>query len=149
MGDIERVGGYFRNAGVELPSENLLSCDTSSIGKPDPAAYKPLLERLSSQGGTPWFAAAHMWDVSVSSSLSTSVSAVANRLPLNRRRRGLVLEGLIAPSGKAKVKLSLSFSARWMSYLILYLKWPTRLWRLNEARFRESIAILRYEQTDC
>lgn len=65
MGDLARVGGYFKNAGVDLPAENLLSCDTSAIGKPDPAAYKPLLDQLSSQGGTPWFAAAHMWDVSV------------------------------------------------------------------------------------
>ncbi|CAK3862290.1 related to 2-haloalkanoic acid dehalogenase [Lecanosticta acicola] len=64
MGDSERVGGYFKNAGVELPAENLLSCDSSAIGKPDPAAYRPLLERLKSLGGTPWFAAAHLWDAS-------------------------------------------------------------------------------------
>ncbi|KAI5368232.1 putative HAD hydrolase, subfamily IA, phosphoglycolate phosphatase-like, domain 2, HAD superfamily [Septoria linicola] len=64
MGDLKRVGAYFSNAGVEMPSEHLQSCDTSEIGKPDPAAYKPLLERLSQEGGRPWFAAAHMWDVS-------------------------------------------------------------------------------------
>ena len=64
MGDVERVGGYFRNAGVELPEGDLLSCDSSAIGKPDPAAYKPLLEELRKEGGEPWFAAAHMWDVS-------------------------------------------------------------------------------------
>lgn len=64
MGDLERVGGYFRNAGIELPKEHLLSCDTRSLGKPDPEAYKPLLQQLSADGSQPWFAAAHMWDVS-------------------------------------------------------------------------------------
>lgn len=64
MGDLKRVGGYFANGGIELPAENLLSCDTNSLGKPDPEAYRPLLERLSINGSTPWFAAGHMWDVS-------------------------------------------------------------------------------------
>lgn len=64
-GDLNRVGAYLRNAGVEMPSENLLSCDTAGVGKPDPGAYRPLLERLRTEGGEkPWFAAAHMWDVS-------------------------------------------------------------------------------------
>lgn len=64
-GDLNRVGAYLRNAGVEMPSENLLSCDTAGVGKPDPGAYRPLLERLKIEGGEkPWFAAAHMWDVS-------------------------------------------------------------------------------------
>ncbi|KAJ5319814.1 hypothetical protein PENANT_c026G00169 [Penicillium antarcticum] len=64
--DIARVGGYFKNAGVELPAENLLSCDDVGVGKPDLEAYRPLLERLKaeSDGKIPWFAAAHMWDVS-------------------------------------------------------------------------------------
>lgn len=60
MGDLKRVGAYFASAGVEMPSEHLQSCDTSEVGKPDPVAYKPLLERLTQEGGTPWFAAAHM-----------------------------------------------------------------------------------------
>lgn len=63
-GDIARVGGYFREAGVDMPAENLLSCDTSGVAKPVPDAYRPLLERLSRDGKKPWFAAAHMWDVS-------------------------------------------------------------------------------------
>lgn len=63
-GDIARVGGYFRDAGVDMPAENLLSCDTVGVAKPVPEAYKPLLERLSRDGKKPWFAAAHMWDVS-------------------------------------------------------------------------------------
>lgn len=64
MGDLRRVGAYFSTAGIDMPSENLLSCDTSAIGKPDPEAYKPLLKRLKATGAQPWFAAAHMWDVS-------------------------------------------------------------------------------------
>lgn len=65
MGDLKRVGGYFVNGGVDMPSENLLSCDTSALGKPDPEAYRPLLKQLSgSDKQTPWFAAGHMWDVS-------------------------------------------------------------------------------------
>lgn len=64
--DLDRVGGYFRKAGIEMPAENLLSCDSAGVGKPDLAAYKPLLERLTVENGgkKPWFAAAHMWDVS-------------------------------------------------------------------------------------
>lgn len=57
MGDIARVGGYFKAGGLEWPAENLLSCDTRGVGKPDPEAYRPLLEKLSVEG-KPWFAAA-------------------------------------------------------------------------------------------
>jgi 2-haloacid dehalogenase len=65
-GDLRRVGGYFQHAGIELPPEHLLSCDTRGVGKPDPEAYRPLLEKLTLENGgsKPWFAAAHMWDVS-------------------------------------------------------------------------------------
>ncbi|OJJ71914.1 hypothetical protein ASPBRDRAFT_30283 [Aspergillus brasiliensis CBS 101740] len=62
-GDAARVGGYFANAGLEWPAENLKSCDSQGIGKPDLRVYQPLLEQLS-QHGQPWFAAGHMWDVS-------------------------------------------------------------------------------------
>ncbi|KAJ9148937.1 Haloacid dehalogenase-like hydrolase [Pleurostoma richardsiae] len=63
-GDLSRVGGYFKQAGVDMPAENLLSCDDLKLAKPTPEAYKPVLDRLSAGGATPWFAAAHMWDVS-------------------------------------------------------------------------------------
>ncbi|KAL4964084.1 HAD-like domain-containing protein [Aspergillus stella-maris] len=65
-GDIKRVGGYFAQEGVDMPAEDLLSCDTDGLGKPDPAAYRPLLDKLISENGgrIPWFAAGHMWDVS-------------------------------------------------------------------------------------
>jgi 2-haloacid dehalogenase len=61
-----RDAGYFQHAGIELPPEHLLSCDTRGVGKPDPEAYRPLLEKLTLENGgsKPWFAAAHMWDVS-------------------------------------------------------------------------------------
>ncbi|KAJ5554770.1 hypothetical protein N7535_007216 [Penicillium sp. DV-2018c] len=64
--DVKTVGGYFKNAGVPMPVENLLSCDDAGVGKPDLGSYRPLLEKLRSESGgkTPWFAAAHMWDVS-------------------------------------------------------------------------------------
>lgn len=64
MGSLEGVGGYFKQAGIDLPAENLLSCDSSGIGKPAPEAYRPLLKQLSADGSRPWFAAAHMWDAS-------------------------------------------------------------------------------------
>ncbi|CAN8104666.1 unnamed protein product [Discula destructiva] len=64
-GDVARVGGYFKLAGVDMPAENLLSCDTHGVAKPVPSAYRPLLERLTTEEGKrPWFAAGHMWDVS-------------------------------------------------------------------------------------
>ncbi|KAL1647331.1 hypothetical protein SLS58_002659 [Diplodia intermedia] len=62
-GDRKRVGGYFEKAGVPMPAENLMSCDSSGIGKPDPKAYEPAIRALG-DGGEKWFAAAHMWDVS-------------------------------------------------------------------------------------
>ncbi|BCS27963.1 uncharacterized protein APUU_61011S [Aspergillus puulaauensis] len=65
-GDIKRVGGYFARAGIEMAAEDLLSCDSAGVGKPDPAAYRPLLDKLVAENGgrVPWFAAGHMWDVS-------------------------------------------------------------------------------------
>ncbi|KAF9893206.1 hypothetical protein FE257_011629 [Aspergillus nanangensis] len=63
-GDRERVWSYFAEAGIDLPDANMLSCDASGVGKPDPLAYKPLLGRLLEEGRQPWFAAAHAWDAS-------------------------------------------------------------------------------------
>ncbi|OAA57390.1 2-haloalkanoic acid dehalogenase [Niveomyces insectorum RCEF 264] len=63
--DLARVQGYFRTAGVAMPAENLVSCDSQGVAKPQPEAYAPLLQRLTTaDGARPWFAAAHMWDVS-------------------------------------------------------------------------------------
>lgn len=63
----DRTGcsAYFKQAGVNFPEENILSCDGSGVGKPDQEAYQPLLKQLSSGGQPPpWFAAAHAWDTS-------------------------------------------------------------------------------------
>lgn len=62
--DRDGVAGLFTKAGVEMPKENLLSCDLYGVGKPDPLAYEPLLKQLAQYGTKPWFAAAHCWDVS-------------------------------------------------------------------------------------
>ncbi|KAF7547581.1 hypothetical protein G7Z17_g7624 [Cylindrodendrum hubeiense] len=62
-GDYGRVLGYFEKAGVEMPTEHLMSCDSFGVGKPDLKAYASTYEALSG-GSELWFAAAHMWDVS-------------------------------------------------------------------------------------
>lgn len=64
MADHSRIHRYFIQAGIDLSSENLIACDSTSIGKPAIAAYKPVLAKLSASGCRPWFAAAHAWDVS-------------------------------------------------------------------------------------
>ncbi|OKL61874.1 hypothetical protein UA08_02276 [Talaromyces atroroseus] len=78
-GDAQRVGGYFKRAGFDMPAENLVSChdflkpgssisesaDTSSIEfiKPSMGSYQPMLDKFA-PADQKWFAAAHMWDVS-------------------------------------------------------------------------------------
>ncbi|KAJ3540362.1 hypothetical protein NM208_g5103 [Fusarium decemcellulare] len=62
-GDYNRVHGYFTKAGIDLPKEHLLSCDSFGVGKPDLKAYASTYEELKG-GKELWFAAAHMWDVS-------------------------------------------------------------------------------------
>lgn len=62
-GDTRRVRGYFERAGVVMPLENFISCDSVGVAKPALAAYQPALERLALED-VKWFAAAHMWDVS-------------------------------------------------------------------------------------
>lgn len=62
-GDTTRVRGYFERAGVDMPLENFISCDSQGVAKPALAAYRPTLARFSPED-TKWFAAAHMWDVS-------------------------------------------------------------------------------------
>lgn len=80
-GDVARVGGYFKQAGVDMPAENLLSCDSSAVAKPVPSAYEPLLARLTTADGKkPWFAAAHMWDVSTARTVGYVYRLVSSRL---------------------------------------------------------------------
>lgn len=64
--DKSRVKGYFEDAGLDLPSENLVSSDDTGIAKPTLSGYLPLFRQLS-QEQRPWFAAAHKWDVSAAS----------------------------------------------------------------------------------
>lgn len=64
MGDRDEVVGYFAKAGVEMPGSNVMSCDSTGVSKPHPDAFRPTLEKLSAGEERPWFAAAHMWDVS-------------------------------------------------------------------------------------
>jgi 2-haloacid dehalogenase len=56
------VRGYFERAGIDMPLENVISCDTAGVAKPALAAYKPALARFKDEDAK-WFAAAHMWDV--------------------------------------------------------------------------------------
>lgn len=60
-GDVGRVRGYWQRAGVEMPLENFVSCDTKGVAKPEIGAYQDVLSKLGE--GEKWFAAAHMWDV--------------------------------------------------------------------------------------
>lgn len=62
-GDYDRVLGYFTKAGIDLPKEHLISCDSFGVGKPDLKAYASTFEELKGAQEL-WFAAAHMWDVS-------------------------------------------------------------------------------------
>lgn len=62
-GDIQRVRGYFERAGVHMPLENFISCDSTGVVKPRPASYRSVLDKLGVDDEK-WFAAAHMWDVS-------------------------------------------------------------------------------------
>jgi 2-haloacid dehalogenase len=66
-GDTQRVAGYLSSGGVDLPSENFVSCDSIGVGKPAPGSYKHILDRFhkgdEEQHLEAWFAAAHMWDV--------------------------------------------------------------------------------------
>ena len=61
-GDVQRVGGYFERAGVDMPLENIISCDAAGIAKPALPAYEAVFKRLGADD-VKWFAAAHMWDV--------------------------------------------------------------------------------------
>jgi 2-haloacid dehalogenase len=62
-GALDRVAGYFKKAGIDMPAEHLMSCDSLGVGKPDLNAYRPTYEALKG-GDELWFCAAHMWDVS-------------------------------------------------------------------------------------
>jgi 2-haloacid dehalogenase len=66
-GDAKRVSGYFERNALNMPAENMLSCDSLGVGKPAPESYQPLLKQFGNDEA--WFAAAHMWDVSAAKSV--------------------------------------------------------------------------------
>jgi 2-haloacid dehalogenase len=61
-GSPERVKGYFQKAGIDMPMENILSCDMCGAAKPDPRVYRMAKEKVSG-ADVVVFAAAHAWDL--------------------------------------------------------------------------------------
>lgn len=62
-GDAQRVAGYFERSAVDMPPNNIVSCDKSGLAKPSLAVYRSMFEGFASTD-IKFFAAAHMWDVS-------------------------------------------------------------------------------------
>ncbi|KNG49967.1 haloacid dehalogenase [Stemphylium lycopersici] len=67
-GGSETSLNYYRNAGIDLDAEHLLSCDAIQIAKPDVRVYENADRHLTSRGagrldGERWFIAAHAWDL--------------------------------------------------------------------------------------
>ncbi|ODV97474.1 hypothetical protein PACTADRAFT_30929 [Pachysolen tannophilus NRRL Y-2460] len=59
----ERVLNYFKKSGIEISSENLISCDSIDAGKPEAIVYQTMSKRLPDKHkNDKWFFAAHMWD---------------------------------------------------------------------------------------
>lgn len=58
----DRVAGYFKRSNVLMPDENLISCDSLGVGKPEAAVYEYIAEKIPSSGNDAFFAASHMWD---------------------------------------------------------------------------------------
>jgi len=63
-GNAEKVSGFFETGGVDMPKENVTSCDEAGVAKPATEVYKQLLRKFQKNGDEAWFAAAHSWDVS-------------------------------------------------------------------------------------
>jgi 2-haloacid dehalogenase len=61
-GDVQRVRGYFERAGMNIPSDSIVSCDGGGSAKPALPVYQAMWDRLGGND-VKWFAAAHMWDV--------------------------------------------------------------------------------------
>jgi hypothetical protein len=124
--DVKTVAGYFKNAGVELPVENLLSCDDVGVGKPDLGAYRPLLEKLRSESGgkTPWFAAAHMWGCICGEEGWVCIGFMSRELAIALADIWLDSRGLGAVCGKRS--LCRNCLGRWMFWMILCRGWQIR-----------------------
>jgi 2-haloacid dehalogenase len=65
-GGSETSLNYYKQAGIELDAEHLLSCDTLQVAKPDVRVYENANKHLSKMGAGEeerWFVAAHAWDL--------------------------------------------------------------------------------------
>ncbi|KUL84700.1 hypothetical protein ZTR_07611 [Talaromyces verruculosus] len=60
-GDAARVQRYLANTGVELPTENFVTCDDLGVTKPSLEVYEHVLNKFPG-ADEKWFAAAHMWE---------------------------------------------------------------------------------------
>lgn len=58
----ERVAGYFRQSDVDMPDENLISCDSIGAGKPEARVYEFFANKIPASGNEAFFAASHLWD---------------------------------------------------------------------------------------
>ncbi|KAH3663406.1 hypothetical protein OGAPHI_005396 [Ogataea philodendri] len=98
-GDKDRVKGYFNNSSIEMPDENIVSCDSLKIGKPTPEVYKFMLNKIPGKGKDAWFAAAHMWDCCAAkkAGFQTAWTNVYEKFPCTDifGKPDLICEGLI------------------------------------------------------
>ncbi|KAL1297503.1 hypothetical protein AAFC00_005022 [Neodothiora populina] len=110
--DIKRVSGYFAQAGIELPSENLLSCDTEGVGKPTLDAYVPLFNKLKQSSDQVWFAAGHQWDVSAASRVGfkSAYCTIWEQEPLTNLFGEMDVTGVTLPEMADKVVAASSTS---------------------------------------
>jgi 2-haloacid dehalogenase len=99
-GDVQRVKGYFDRAGVHMPVENIVSCDTVGLAKPALEAYQTVWKKLGDDD-VKWFAAAHMWDVTAATKIgfrgawSSVCEGEASLDIFDDKRLEVVAEGLV------------------------------------------------------
>jgi 2-haloacid dehalogenase len=65
-GGSETSLNYYKQAGIDLDADHLLSCDAIQVAKPDVRVYETAKKQLSKMGAVDeerWFVAAHAWDL--------------------------------------------------------------------------------------
>jgi 2-haloacid dehalogenase len=149
-GDTTRVAGYFSTAGIDLPADNFVSCDTIGKGKPAPECYKFIMDKFPRENLEAWFAAAHMWDSSAARRNGYVFPGVATSLIT--ADADLTVAAASRPPGRPSGRRSLAwtFLARWMSWRTHCRRWqmPSLLMRPT-AKPRstiESIEIIKMSQ---
>jgi 2-haloacid dehalogenase len=130
-GDTARVAGYFSTAGIDLPADNFVSCDTIGKGKPAPECYKFIMDKFPKENLEAWFAAAHMWDSSAARrngyvTLKDTCLLIAADANLTVATASKVPG---RPSGRKS--LAWTFLARWMSSQTRCQPWQTALLRMR------------------